>query len=254
MASGMVRDRIGRLALCACAFALAGCNPGGNGEPLALSSPTPAASAPAAAPGTPAAFASPAGPVVARPVAQGGVYRVSTGDVLEVAVYQVPDLSRTVEVDGSGRIVLPLIKEVPASGRTVRELETDIARRLTARYLQKAEVTVYVKDAVGQRVTVDGAVKQPGVLQARGEMTLLRAIAEAKGFSDTADPGNVLVFRMTEQGRTAARYDVSAIRSGQAADPPVYGGDTIVVDESTTKTVWKQFREALPVAGLFRVF
>jgi len=204
-----------------------------------------------------AAAAQPVAPSAFAPrtsAAQGTVYRVSTGDVLEVAVFRVPDLSRTVEVDGAGNINLPLIGLTSAAGKTVRELEAFIAMRLGEKYLQSPEVTVSIKDAVGTRITVDGAVKKPGIIAARGQMTLLRAIAEAQGFTDTADYSGVIVFRQTETGRTAARFDVNAVRSGQAPDPPIFGGDTIVVDDSLAKTSWKQFREALPVAGLFRLF
>jgi polysaccharide export outer membrane protein len=77
----------------------------------------------------------------------------------------------------------------------------------------------------------------------------LRILAESGGFSDTADQSNVMVFRQTEQGRTVMRYDANAIRVGQAPDPLILGGDTVVVDDSTGKTAWKHFREILGVAG-----
>jgi polysaccharide export outer membrane protein len=189
-----------------------------------------------------------------QPANSGSIYRVQSGDVVEVLVYQLQDLNRVAEVDGAGNINLALIGAVPASGRTVRQLEEDIAGRYRARYLQNPQVSVSVKDAVGLRVTVDGAVKKPGIVQARGDMTLLRVLAEAQGFTETADQTNVVVMRNSPQGRTAARFDANAIRSGALADPPIFGGDTIVVDDSTAKTAWKHFREALPVAGLFRVF
>jgi polysaccharide export outer membrane protein len=188
------------------------------------------------------------------PANSGTVYRVQSGDVIEVIVYQLQDLNRVAEIDGAGNINLALIGAVPASGRTVRQLEEEIAGRYRARYLQNPQLSVSVKDAVGLRVTVDGAVKRPGIILARGDMTLLRVLAEAQGFSDTADQTNVVVMRNSSQGRTAARFDANAIRSGALADPPIFGGDTIVVDDSTAKTAWKHFREALPVAGLFRVF
>jgi polysaccharide export outer membrane protein len=186
------------------------------------------------------------------------VYRLVKGDILEVHVFRQPDLSRTVDVDGAGQILLPLIGAMPAAGRTVRELETEITRLLRAKYLQSPQVSVAVRDAVGQRVTVEGAVRSPGVRQARGQTTLLRVLAESGGFAETADQSGVMVFRQTEQGRTVMRHDANAIRVGQAPDPVILGGDTIVVDDSTGKTAWKHFREVLGVAsggvGLARVF
>lgn len=181
-------------------------------------------------------------------------YRISSQDIVDVTVYQVPDLNRSVQVDASGMIGLPLLGAVRAGGRTVRELEADIARRLGARYLQSPQVAVFVKDAAGLRVTIDGAVRKPGIIQIKGSTTLLAALAEAQGFTETADQSGVMIFRPTEKGRSVARFDASAIRSGASVDPIIYGGDTIVVDESTARTAWKVFREALPVTNIFRFF
>jgi polysaccharide export outer membrane protein len=225
---------------------LVGCGPGGGMVDVSATSGAE----------TGAAFNASARPNVLPPPAgsQGGVYRVSVGDIIEVNVFQLPDLRREAEVDGAGNVNLALIGATPAAGRTVRQLEEEIAGRYRARYLQNPQITVAVKDAVGQRITVDGAVKRPGVVMARGGMTLLRVLAEAQGFTETADQSNVVVMRNGPQGRTAARFDANAIRAGTMADPQIYGGDTVVVDDSTAKTAWKHFREALPVAGLFRVF
>ena len=203
------------------------------------SSPTVAATAQSPTP----AFAS------ARSARSEGVYRIATGDSLEVHVFRQPDLSRTVDVDGSGQILLPLIGAMPAAGKTVRELEAEITRLLGAKYLQSPQVSVALKDAVGQRVTVEGAVRGPGVRHARGQTTLLRILAESGGFTETADQTAVMVFRQTEQGRVVMRYDANAIRVGQAPDPVILGGDTVVVDDSTGKTAWRHFRDVLGVAG-----
>ena len=132
------------------------------------------------------------------------VYRIATGDILDVNVFRQPDLSRTVDVDGAGQILLPLIGAMPAAGKTVRELEAEITRLLGAKYLQSPQVSVALKDAVGQRVTVEGAVRGPGVRQARGQTTLLRVLAELGGFTDTADQ--------------TQRHGVSPDRAGQGCD------------------------------------
>ena len=227
------------LAALAC-LNLAACGPGGGAvDVTAGGSPYRASAAPGG---------------LAQPANAGSIYRVQPGDVIDVTIYQLPDLNRTAEIDGAGNINLALIGAVPAAGRSVRQLEQEIAGRYRARYLQNPQISVSLKDAVGQRVTVDGAVKKPGIVMARGDMTLLRVLAESGGFAETADQTNVVIMRSGPQGRTAARFDANAIRSGTLQDPPVFGGDTIVVDDSTAKTAWKHFREALPVAGLFRVF
>jgi polysaccharide export outer membrane protein len=224
---------------------LGGCSGGGGSTDFM---PTAAATSETAQATAPAM----GNPAVSNPARSD--YRLMPEDVLDVYVYQVNDFNRSVQIDGAGNIALPLIGSVPAAGRSVRQVEAEIARRLKAKYLQDPQVAVLVKDAVGLRVTVEGAVKKPGVLAVRGDMTLLRILAQAEGFGETADQGGVLVFRNTAQGRTVARFDANAIRAGTAADPPIYGGDTIVVDESGTKTAWKQFREIVPAVGMFKLF
>jgi polysaccharide export outer membrane protein len=178
-----------------------------------------------------------------------GLYRIASGDVLDVNVFRQPDLSRTVDVDGSGQVLLPLIGTMSAAGKTVRELEAEITRLLRAKYLQSPHVSVTLKEAVGQRITVEGSVRSPGIRQARGQTTFLRVLAESGGFTDTADQTAVMLFRETEKGRVTMRLDANAIRAGQAPDPVILGGDTIIVEDSTGKTAWKHTREILGVAG-----
>ena len=113
------------------------------------------------------------------------------GDVLQITVFQVQDFNREAQVDAAGNIVLPLIGGVPAAGKTVHEVESEIAQRLRAKYLQNPQVLVTIKDAVGLRVSVEGAVKTPGVIQLRGDTTLTHVIAQAQGFTDTADKSSV---------------------------------------------------------------
>jgi len=171
--------------------------------------------------------------------ATGGNYRIMPDDILQVVVYQVPDFNRDAQVDATGNIALPLLGAIPAGGRTVREVEAEIASRLKAKYVQNPQVSVSVKDAVGLRVTVEGSVTKPGVVLVRGGVTLLSIIAQSGGLTDTADESDIVVFRNTEKGRIIARFDVKAIRAGTAEDPPIYAGDTIIVDNSVARTAWK---------------
>lgn len=173
-------------------------------------------------------------------------YRVMAGDVLQIMVFQVQDFNREAPVDAAGTIALPLIGVVPVAGKTVRQIESEIARRLNAKYLQNPQVLVSIKDAVGLRVAVQGAVKNPGVFPLHGDTTLTNVIAQAQGFSDISDKSQVLIIRNTEQGRVAAKVDAGAILSGSAPDPQVYGGDTVVVGESFVRNAEK---DVLTVLG-----
>jgi protein involved in polysaccharide export with SLBB domain len=186
-------------------------------------------------------------------LASGSDYRVMPGDILQINVFQVQDFNRDVQVDAAGNVVLPLIGAVPVAGKTVRDVESDIARRLKAKYLQNPQVLVAVKDAVGLRVAVQGAVKTPGVLPIRGGTTLTNVIAQAQGFTDTADKSSVLIIRNTDQGRVAAKVDAGAILEGSAPDPPVYGGDTVVVNDSFVRVAGKDALTVLTGAAAVRL-
>ncbi len=136
-----------------------------------------------------------------RPVAE---YRIAAEDTLEISVFMVPGLSRVVQVDARGRIDLPLLGSVAAGGRTTRELEAELARQLGAKYVRSPQVTVTVKDGLAQRYAVDGAVAKPGIYVAKGETTLLQAIAQAGGPSEVGNVDDVIIVRDVGGRREAA--------------------------------------------------
>ncbi len=181
-------------------------------------------------------------------------YRIGPLDLLEVTVFQVEELNRTVRVNTSGKISLPLVGTIDAGGKTVSELEADIATRLEETYLQSPQVSVFVKEFTSQRVTIEGAVKQPGVYPITGRTSLLQAVAMAKGFERVANLEGVIVFRTIEGQRMAAVFDYRAIRAGQIEDPQIYGDDIVVVDESGPKAAWRNVLESLPIFNVFRPF
>ncbi len=77
-------------------------------------------------------------------------YKIGPLDVLDVTVFKVPDLSKTVQVNGAGTITYPLIGEIPAAGKTARELERDLTQRLSDKYLRSPHITVTIKKSSGQ--------------------------------------------------------------------------------------------------------
>ncbi len=180
-----------------------------------------------------------------------GGYRLGPVDVLTVSVFQVPDLNRDVQVGDNGMITLPLIGMVKAGGQTAQNLEKDIATKYGAKYLQSPQVSVFIKEYNSQTLTVEGAVNSPGIIPIKGSISLIGAIAQSKGFTYTADEQNVVVFRYRDGEKYAARFDVGAIRSGSAEDPPLERGDIVEVDESGAKSMLKNVLPVLPILGLF---
>lgn len=180
---------------------------------------------------------------------------IAARDVLRVTVFQVPDLSvPEVRVDGAGLIELPLIGSVRAAGRTPTQLAEDIRVRLAARYLQNPQVTVSVDTPSVPKVTIDGAVGQPGVFEMQGRTTLMQAIAMARGTTNISNSRSVAVFRTIDGQRSAAIFDLTAIRRGQAEDPVLMNDDVVVVDVSRLNSALRDAIGILPAFAVFRSY
>lgn len=220
------------IGLLAAALVIAGCGSSGKTGSMATSLPPP-------------------DPTFTTQAGSQGEYRVGPLDVLDITVFQVPELTRTVQIDATGMINLPLIGTIPAAGRTAAELRQEIAAKLSAKYLQSPEVSVSVKEFTSQRVTVDGAVAQPGVYPIKGRTTLMQAVAFARGAAPVANERQVVVFRQVNGQRMAARFDLVAIRDGESPDPEVFGNDVIVVDRSGTRSLLREVIGALPLMSIF---
>lgn len=180
-------------------------------------------------------------------------YRVGPQDLLEISVFQVPDLSRTVRVNSAGQISLPLIGGLQAGGLTIQELEKAIARKLESAYLQNPQVTAFVKEYTSQRVTVEGSVTKPGIYPIAGRTTLLQAIAMAGGVDNLANLQGIVIFRQIQGKKMGAVFNLKEIRKGNADDPQIYGDDIVVVDQSGSKSALRRVIEALPVFNLFQI-
>ncbi|HZF94062.1 MAG TPA: polysaccharide biosynthesis/export family protein [Allosphingosinicella sp.] len=181
-------------------------------------------------------------------------YRISPLDKLSVTVFQVPDMSRDVDVDLGGNISMPLIGNVRAVDLTTAELQTQLEAQLGARYLRNPDVTVSIKETSRRHITIDGAVRSPGQFQVSGPTTLLQAVARAGGPDETANPRRVAVFRQIGGRRNAAAFDLAAIRRGNAEDPVIYTGDIIVVEGSRLRAIQREIFATLPLLTTFRPF
>lgn len=168
-------------------------------------------------------------------------------DTIEVAVFGVPELSREMQVDGSGRIAMPLIGTVDAGGKTAAELSRDIEALLAGRYLRDPDVTINILSSVSQVVTIDGEVNEPGLYPVTNQMTLLRAVASAKGLGEFADHEDVVILRTVEGRRMAGLYNIAAIRRGMYDDPAIYANDVIVVGDSPQRRLFRDFVSLAPL-------
>lgn len=179
-----------------------------------------------------------------------GAYRIGAQDVIEVTVFKVKELSKPYEVSEAGTINFPLIGDIQASGKTGREIEQSLARKLGRKYLQNPQVSVRITGMNSQRYTIEGAVKKPGVYPVIGRVTLMQAIAVAQGLDEIAQ-SEVVLFRHENGKRTAARFDIDAIRSGTTPDPRLRSGDLVIARTSTGQMALKNVMKILPMLSVF---
>lgn len=121
-------------------------------------------------------------------------YQIAVNDVLYIAVWRVRDLSLEFIVGPDGRLSFPLIGDIYAAGRTLAELDDEITEKLKE-YVNDPQVSVMVKDFAGERVTVIGEVKAPGIYKFIGKTSIIDVIAIANGFTDKARVVGVAIVR-----------------------------------------------------------
>lgn len=179
-------------------------------------------------------------------------YRIAPNDKIVVNVFQAEKLSGEYRVDLTGHIAMPLLGNVLAAQKTPVELQVYLEQLLTQELLKNPDVTVGIAEASGSLVTIDGSVKGPGLYPVYGKMTLLQAIALARGLDEFANPKRIAVFRQVDGKRMGAAFDLTTIRDGQDPDPEIYRGDVIVVDGSKTRQALRDMVSGIPLLGLFR--
>lgn len=165
-------------------------------------------------------------------------YRLAPEDLLEITLYNIPQSEvgitpRTTEVrvTQAGVITLPLLGDAPAAGLTPSALEQSLRGRYD-QYLHNPQVGVHVKEYRGQRVTVTGEVKTPGVIQLTGPKTLVDALSGAGGITDKAG-SQVHIYRQGPEERQSYIIDLQALaRNPALVNMPVQSGDMINVPQS----------------------
>lgn len=174
-------------------------------------------------------------------------YLIGPFDKLIIDVFGIEELAaREVQTDASGRISFPLAGVVEAAGRTPAEVEEVLEQRLRAAYVRNPQVTVNLKETVSQVVTVDGEVKEPGLYPVVGRMTLMRAVATAKGATEYSKLDDVVIFRTVKGQKMAGLYNLKAIRRGAYEDPEVFANDVVVVGDSSGRRLFKDGLQILP--------
>ena len=184
----------------------------------------------------------------------GSNYKIAPMDKLAIKVFKMDDLSGDYDVDLAGNISLPLIGQIEAANLTTAQLDDQLTQKLGSKYLEHPDVSVAIKSSTAHVVTIDGAVREGGSFSVGGPISLIQAVAMAKGTSEDANARRVAVFRTISGQRQAAAFDLTSIRRGEAPDPQIYPGDIVVVDGSSIKAAQKQIFQSFPLLSIFRPF
>ena len=158
-------------------------------------------------------------------------FRIGPEDVLDIAVWNNPAMSRTTPVRPDGMISLPLLNDVQAAGLTPMELRDVIAKKLTE-YLPNPEVSVIVREVNHFKVSVLGEVRKPGRYDFKGQATVLDAIALAGGLSDFASRSRIVILRKESNGATKripVNYNKIVSASTDQDDLRLSPGDIVLV-------------------------
>ncbi len=160
-----------------------------------------------------------------------GEYRIGPKDLLDVRVVEAPELNGERRVSDNGSISLPFLGEVSVSGLTAAETRDRIAALLTARYVQRANVTVSIKEFSNKPITVIGAVGRPGTLSISGRYHLLQVISAAGGL--TANAGRKIYILRNSDNGLSDTLEVRTADLFESANPmwniPIAASDVINV-------------------------
>ncbi len=126
-------------------------------------------------------------------------YKIGAKDLLEISVFGLEEMNKTVRVSEDGKITFPLLGEVEVEGLTKTELEKKLSQLLEEKYLQSPQVTVFIKEYQSKRISVLGAVGKPGPYELLGRQTLLQLISEAGGLTEDAGD-DIIVIRQFQDG------------------------------------------------------
>ena len=166
----------------------------------------------------------------------GQDYRIGKDDLIEVSVFEAPELGGASRVTATGKVTLPLVGAVDVAGHTVREVEEAVERTLKEKYVNDPHVTVFLREYASQPVSMIGAVRSPGIYQIKGEKSLLDMLAMAQGLDGEAG-STIQIIRAKSSGsgpdEPVERVSLNTqdlMENGKTElNVPIYAGDTINV-------------------------
>jgi polysaccharide biosynthesis/export protein len=157
-------------------------------------------------------------------------YVIGPDDVLAVRVWKEPDLSADVVVRPDGKISLPMLNDVEASGLKPEEL-ADVVEKAAVKYVRDPQATVMVKEIHSRKVTIIGQVAKSGSFPLSTGMTVLQAIGEAGGFAEDANKSDITIVRIENGAERRYKFNYNEVVKGKNTQQNIrlLPGDTILV-------------------------
>ena len=157
-------------------------------------------------------------------------YVIGAQDVLDISVWKEPELTRSVPVRPDGKVSMPLLNDVQASGLTPGQLAADITSRLK-KYVTDPQVTIIVTSINSQRIYILGEVNRPGAFPLLPAMTAVQALSTAGGFTMFASVKKVYILRVENGKQVKYPLNYKAVIAGKAPEQNIIlkPGDTVVV-------------------------
>jgi polysaccharide export outer membrane protein len=157
-------------------------------------------------------------------------YIIGPGDVLDISVWKVEELSKMVTVLPDGRIAFPLVGQIAAGGKTVNELSQELENKLQ-KFVPDLNLSVMVQQVNSMVVYVIGRVNNPGRFVLNANANVLQALAMAGGLNPFAEGGKIKIFRKQQSGTEIIRFDYDDVVKGKelAQNIMLRRGDVIVV-------------------------
>jgi len=162
------------------------------------------------------------------------VYTIGVGDILEIAIIQPDKMTSRVAVSPGGDISVPYIGSVYVKGRTISSAQTLIQQKLSSGYLKYPVVTLSLVESRSKTFTISGEIIKPGNYPILENMTVLKAISIAGGFTKFGSSSRVKILRPRKDrpGYMSIKVDLNAVLDGDAkADIVIESGDIIVISE-----------------------
>ncbi|MGH6628190.1 MAG: polysaccharide biosynthesis/export family protein [Burkholderiales bacterium] len=166
----------------------------------------------------------------AKPATDDPSYVIGQDDVLDISVWKEPEVSRQVPVRPDGKISLPLLNDVQASGLTPMQLQSQLTEKLK-KFLTEPQVTVIVTAINSRRVYLMGEINRPGAIPLVPNMTVLQALSSAGGVTQFANSSKIQILR-TENGKQGTYlFNYKDVIRGVKTDQNILlkPGDSIVV-------------------------